>query len=1129
MEYLILPGAIALREWENRALAERGAVSLDGAFLLDRVRAELVEGARGHGLLNGRSLSELERFAMIHAVLRGAPGERLREAMGFAGALHAMEAFARTLSAVAVSPRELADLFEPESVGEVPGFLWAGFAAYRHELARLGCVDRLDENRVVLELISRRDLPLPGVLGAVERGLREGHLIVFKSVRWLDPFRHRLILALLERWDGRGVRIESILPDELMDRWQGEVLASEIRGICQGARDARGYAAAWYGLLDAWAVLDPVIALQQRDAGAPIEFSTSVGVYGEVEDLARRVVFAIEHEGIAPERIGLVFRDLGDRSEALVDVFHRFGIPISFRRGVPMSAAPCVQVLLGMLRLPAGGFRRRPVEQAVNSPWLQLMPEGAGDVSALLGALRRSGVRALAQDGDWRHLPEVRSSRLLDWLKALKALEGNGRSRSIAEWAESVQELIVDWMPVQERILPRLGAQAGRVPVIQNLQLNALAFRRLRLLLGELMELPPSGVPMDLEEFCSFLGEWSSRETVPLYTDEAGVRVLNPFDACGLELDLVLIGGLNAGVFPGDGGRDSVWTDPMITAVEGRLRALGVDAGLAWPTDAHRAQQERLLFFGAALSSTGGLVLSCQSHGEDGQVEVPSIFFEVPWYLAGWPSLPRLTDSALSRYERWRLERVPALVRAWARACQCERAHHRRPFAGDSGPATRPEGVCLAIDEWRQARVLGAVKSERDLAESGLEEGVVRLIRVERERDAFMTDATAMQEGASSPYCGGFQEPEDRALQRHWLMHRLWSPSALGSLLNCRYQFLCRYGLGLTEVRGNEDLPDPRDRGQVWHRVMAAFFLVKRGMIPDWASPGTRFHDDWKRLASELGRTNSLEREGDCWVLREGVATGRPITVLQESRAGLESQCRRVFELVCREMETGGAFLGDPHYWELERERGWAGLVRMLEDVGERDGRLICPADLEWEFGKAGGDAAPVQVWDLAGERSIRVAGVVDRADVWIDGTGELSRVEVWDYKGRSKETAKSRDIVDKVEVQMPVYWMAASARWGMPWVRKAGYLIYDPAVANMAVTILEAGPTGMCDWSGKLVLPEMEGMGPLDMFRSRVWAALELVFAGDYSLSPKDCSFCEFAHVCRVEQRSLESNGGES
>ncbi len=171
---------------------------------------------------------------------------------------------------------------------------------------------------------------------------------------------------------------------------------------------------------------------------------------------------------------------------------------------------------------------------------------------------------------------------------------------------------------------------------------------------------------------------------MPLYTDEAGVRVLNPFDACGLELDLVLIGGLNAGVFPGDGGRDSVWTDPMITAVEGRLRALGVDAGLAWPTDAHRAQQERLLFFGAALSSTGGLVLSCQSHGEDGQVEVPSIFFEVPWYLAGWPSLPRLTDSALSRYERWRLERVPALVRAWARACQC-------------GACASSQAVCGAI------------------------------------------------------------------------------------------------------------------------------------------------------------------------------------------------------------------------------------------------------------------------------------------------------------------------------------------------------------------------------------------------------------------------------------------------
>jgi hypothetical protein len=334
--------------------------------------------------------------------------------------------------------------------------------------------------------------------------------------------------------------------------------------------------------------------------------------------------------------------------------------------------------------------------------------------------------------------------------------------------------------------------------------------------------------------------------------------------------------------------------------------------------------------------------------------------------------------------------------------------------------------------------------------------------------------------------------------------------------------------MGLREMRANEELPDPRDRGQAWHRVMAAFFLVKRGKIPDWVKPGSRFGPKWEGLARQLGRANSLVREGDVWRLHRGSSEGRPVTVLTESRDQLEGECRRVFDLVCEEMDANGAFLGDPQYWALERDRGWAGLVRLLENtLGERDGLMICPADLEWEFGRDSSREDAVEIKDPSGNRSIQVGGVVDRADALIDQHDELSGVNVWDYKGGSKSTANSKHIIDKVEVQMPVYWMAASKRWQEAGVRSAGYLIYDPSKDKCSKEILVAGDNGVCDWVGKKDDdPIMSAQSPLEVFQERVWKALKLVFAGDFSIAPIDCALCEFSHICRVMPQTLESGG---
>ena len=84
-----------------------------------------------------------------------------------------------------------------------------------------------------------------------------------------------------------------------------------------------------------------------------------MSLYGEIEDLARRIRWEMEHLAVPPERIALVIRNLSDYSDAITNVFGRFGIPCFFRRGIPVSAAPLVKTLLSLLSLPLNMDRDR--------------------------------------------------------------------------------------------------------------------------------------------------------------------------------------------------------------------------------------------------------------------------------------------------------------------------------------------------------------------------------------------------------------------------------------------------------------------------------------------------------------------------------------------------------------------------------------------------------------------------------------------------------------------------------------------------------------------------------------------------------------------------------------------------
>ena len=142
---------------------------------------------------------------------------------------------------------------------------------------------------------------------------------MFRSVRWFNPVEEACVAALNQKM---RIRVESALPpahaeaaaDRLGQRIRAEIMAEPWTGWAED-------------LGDAWAVDSPDVV--GFDDASRIAFSRSAGVYGEIEDLVRRIGWHLG-QGMAPQRIALVVPNIGTVQDIVPHVFGRFRIPYFF-------------------------------------------------------------------------------------------------------------------------------------------------------------------------------------------------------------------------------------------------------------------------------------------------------------------------------------------------------------------------------------------------------------------------------------------------------------------------------------------------------------------------------------------------------------------------------------------------------------------------------------------------------------------------------------------------------------------------------------------------------------------------------------------------------------------------------
>lgn len=243
----------------------------------------------------------------------------------------------------------------------------------------------------------------------------------------------------------------------------------------------------------------------------------------------------------------------------------------------------------------------------------------------------------------------------------------------------------------------------------------------------------------------------------------------------------------------------------------------------------------------------------------------------------------------------------------------------------------------------------------------------------------------------------------------------------------------------------------------------------------------------------------------------------QPVEGREDAHRGtlLHDVLYRFFERLPESDLRSGAYLDDPAAMKRElealleegfeksplaaaplyRRALWvSSMKKMLRDYVDLEtalaGRGLVPAHFEYSFGKGRGDY--LRLPDPEGD--ILIKGSIDRID--IDAEGGAT---VIDYKSSSRSLKKK--IEKGEEIQMPIYLLAASR-------------LLKLRPSGMEHRVLRTGSREDSGLTGEL-LDEL-----LRKTEERVREAVRQIRAGKIEVAPKDCRFCDFDSLCRIEAK---------
>jgi hypothetical protein len=385
-------------------------------------------------------------------------------------------------------------------------------------------------------------------------------------------------------------------------------------------------------------------------AGGSPEMFRAQGAHAEVREVARKIRTLLD-VGTAPERIGVVARDLAPYAFPIQTHFARLGVPFS-----ALGAAGSLDAAARRVRALAQVLRRGG--QASADSWLSATGGLEGYELRLAlhacGAARLRDVAALEPeavlDGNGELVLPVR--RGLAELEGEPDGDGNGgrrvaprrrlpgaRLRHAIRLASAFVALLESWpaqtTPVEHlgrlrRLLEEgLGWHGGRPGADE--VLNVLSTLAVEL---------PVAVALSRDEFFMLVRRGiEAIATPPLGGAGGGVQVLSVIEARARTFGHLFLLGLNRDSFPRQVREDPLLPDRLRQAIER-------DVLPQVPVKRLGFEEERYLF-AQLLSSSGSVTVSWQACDDDGKARPPSPLVE-RLRLAGGAEEPALVGVVLA-------------------------------------------------------------------------------------------------------------------------------------------------------------------------------------------------------------------------------------------------------------------------------------------------------------------------------------------------------------------------------------------------------------------------------------------------------------------------------------------------
>ncbi len=1151
-ELIIYPTSRSLRQRQRQKLEREPFFDGRGHIALSAFLGGCEEAARLAGLLraeDGRPLERIDDLKGVIAVVETAerfsadPPLPLRVLgrLSRQGLEETLEQLIAYLSPLAGRAGEFLELLAADSSSPKNRELAALYRRYREVCEYLGTADGARVNAATLRLLRSGRAAWPSFLRFVSA-------VTLTGVRWVGPFVELVIRALEEGPEKTSVTVSHILEAHEQDWWGrelmtgtgklifGEELESELPRFESSTREALDR------LREGYAMCDPNLAGPGR---FHIAFSRSVGRFGEVEDLARRIVWEtrLKENPLRPEEICLTARDLGPYADAIRSVFPRFGIPFNFRRGLPVLSAPVVKVILRFMEFSATGSREAFCA-LLESPW----PDW-GDIPAvrLADDIRRSG--AEPEIGSFRELktrlsayyrrrppPGFKVGALIAAAeRAWRRAKGPATVTNAREGIGELLHRLEEEFGLPRRVRQLASESEGSGDRRWGYLFNGRAYGAARRTLELLRDYSPPEAGAGWEELIRLVVRGlEGLDVFPLPPDESGVWILSPHDIGGLKFSLVIVADLTSGSFPRLPLESPIFSNRELENFRSRLGG-DLPAG-ALATSPVRSGQENLLFLTTLAAAVERIVVSAATRDEQGREVVPSVFYSTLWRLAGWPAfrdeLPLLPPDP---YDRWRLQtKTGYLVEHWEKQLGAAHPGERTPFPGESFAGTVP--LRLAVTAAERRRALVRETGEGEEGRPGRAEIITaRGLKVERlRRDFFRRQAARPDPAAAIEYT-----PEEARYSGHLgpgilpaPAGREFSVTELNLLAHCPYAFLLERIFRLEEVETNELDPSPLDYGSAVHAVLERGFSLLRGEGEE--EIGERYRP--------LLRPAWAVREEAGWILvrspRRPSGEVLPLALIEAAGREEEKLYREFFSDQARRVldraESENWRLGVREQLAVERRRIIHGVRKLvslnfspplykkhprLEGAGELT-RATGP--VEFAFGGRAGRAVEL-IDPQNSSRRVSVRGKIDRVDLIFSGE-KLAALAVIDYKGSAAAGVNSRGlaaaIASGLDCQLAVYGLAARSRFGDRFPVIMQYLSYTQSKKELVTAAanhwigLEKEPLTAGEW-GELSGDPAAGL--LDPLRASIFKGIDQLESGRFLIDPPGCSdYCPYRHLCR-------------